>query len=122
MALNRMKETEMAVLNYVELPVASTGASAQFYEDAFGWAFAGYGPDYAALEGVPCEIGLNGTANGRSANILPVIEVDDIETAHAAVVAAGGAIEREIFSFPGGRRFHFVDPDGLELAVYVKEG
>ena len=112
----------MARLNYVELPVASTGAAKGFYGAAFGWTFTDYGPDYAALEGAATEVGLNGTEGERSVRILPVIEVDDIEVARAAVLAAGGSISRDIFAYPGGRRFHFLDPDGLELGIYVKEG
>ena len=111
----------MAVLNYVELPVGSAGAARDFYGAAFGWTFTNYGPDYAAHEDGPTQIGLNGTADERTAHILPVIEVADIGAARAAVIAAGGAISRDIFAYPGGRRFHFTDPGGLELGVYVKE-
>jgi predicted enzyme related to lactoylglutathione lyase len=112
----------MATLNYVELPVGDTARSTAFYGAAFGWRFTPYGPDYAAMEGGATELGLNGTAGDRTTHILPVIEVGDIEAARAAVIAADGSISRDIFAFPGGRRFHFVDPDGLELGVYVKEG
>lgn len=111
----------MAVLNYVELPVGSAAASVKFYGDAFGWSFTRYGSDYAAHEGGPCEMGLDGTQGEKTAHILPVIEVENLEAARDAVLAAGGAISCDIFAFPGGRRFHFTDPDGLELAVYVKE-
>ncbi len=111
----------MAVLNYVELPVSAAGAARDFYGAAFGWTFTDYGPDYAAHEGGPTQLGLNGTADERPAHILPVIEVADIDAARAAVMAAGGAISRDIFAYPGGRRFHFTDPDGLELGVYVKQ-
>lgn len=111
----------MAKLNYVELPVASSQASADFYGAAFGWRFTEYGPDYAAHEEGPADLGLNGAAEDRTQAILPVIEVQDLEGTFAAVTAAGGRVTREIFAFPGGRRFHFADPDGLELGVYVKE-
>ena len=111
----------MAVLNYLELPVDSVADAAQFYRKAFGWQFTDYGPDYAACEEGACQIGLNGGGDHRSAAILPVIEVTDLEAARDAVLAAGGALTREIFAFPGGRRFHFRDPGGLELAAYVSE-
>lgn len=111
----------MARLNYIELPVGNAAASRDFYSAAFGWAFTDYGPDYAAYEGGDTDLGLNGTAGDRTATILPVIEVQDIEAARADVIAAGGTISRDIFAFPGGRRFHFSDPDGLELGVYIKE-
>ena len=112
----------MATLNYVEMPVSSSGEAARFYGDAFGWTFTEYGPDYAAYEEGPCQLGLHAGELARPAQILPVIEVEDLEAARDAVVAAGGKICRDIFAFPGGRRFHFTDPDGLELAVYVNEG
>jgi predicted enzyme related to lactoylglutathione lyase len=109
----------MAVLDYLELPVQSVAGAQGFYGAAFGWRFTGYGPDYAAHEDGPCQLGLNGAAEGhRSAAILPVIRVDNIETARAAVLAAGGTLTLDIFAFPGGRRFHFTDPEGLELACY----
>lgn len=111
----------MAKLNYVELPVASSAASIDFYGAAFGWRFTRYGPDYAAHEEGPADFALNGADDHRTAAILPVVEVQDLEGTFAAVKAAGGHITRDIFGFPGGRRFHFTDPDGLELGVYVKE-
>lgn len=111
----------MAVLNYVELPVASAPDTVAFYAAAFGWRFTDYGPDYAAHEEEPCQLGINATVDDRTLRILPVIEVEDIEASRAAVIAAGGHLSRDIFVFPGGRRFHFTDPDGLELGVYVKE-
>lgn len=111
----------MAKLNYVELPVASTAKSAAFYGAAFGWRFAEYGPDYAAHEEGPCQVGLNGHTAGTPSAILPVIETDDLEAARDKVIAAGGTITQDIFAFPGGRRFHFADPDGLELGVYIDE-
>ncbi len=113
----------MAVLDYLELPVQSVAKAQEFYGAAFGWRFTGYGPEYAAHEGGPCQLGLNGAQDAeRSAAILPVIRVEDIEAARAAVLAAGGKLTLDIFAFPGGRRFHFADPEGLELACYQPEG
>ncbi|WAT18521.1 VOC family protein [Aurantiacibacter sp. MUD11] len=108
----------MAVLDYVELPVSSAKAETAFYSKAFGWNFTAYGDDYAAHEEAPCQLGLNGTGEHHGRGILPVIRVDDIAAALAAVEAAGGAITLPIFDFPGGKRFHFTDPEGLELACY----
>jgi len=108
----------MAKLNYLELPVSDVAATKAFYAAAFGWAFTDYGPDYAAAEDMPAQLGLNGThAPGRPAAPLPVIEVAAIEDALAAVEAAGGEVTVPIFAYPGGRRFHFRDPAGNELAV-----
>jgi hypothetical protein len=111
----------MARFNYVELPVGDVGAAKAFYETAFGWSLTGFGPTYAATLTGDTDIGLQGDPAEASKAPLPVIDVADLESALAAVEAAGGRIVRPIFAFPGGRRFHFLDPSGNELAV-VKAG
>ena len=109
----------MGLLDYLELPVRSTENEREFYEQAFGWKFTEYGPNYAAHEDAPCQLALNGVQEGhRPKTILPVIRVEVIENARDAVIAAGGTITLDIFAFPGGRRFHFTDPEGLELGCY----
>jgi predicted enzyme related to lactoylglutathione lyase len=110
-----------ARLNYVELPAGGIGASRAFFQAAFGWSLTEYGPDYAATVGNGCDLGLHGDLSDATAAPLPVIEVDDLEAALMAVEAAGGAIVRPIFAFPGGRRFHFREPSGNEMAVYINE-
>jgi len=110
-----------ARLNYVELPVRNTAGSKAFFEEAFGWSLTAFGGDYAATIGLGTDIGLNGDAAEATAAPLAVIEVDDLEAALADVEAAGGTITRMTFAFPGGRRFHFREPSGNELAVYVNE-
>ncbi len=107
----------MARLYYLELPVADSGKSAAFYASAFGWAFTDYGPSYAATTSGDTDIGLDADVEHRVKAPLPVIDTNDLEASLAAVIAAGGAIAVPIFAFPGGRRFHFIDPDGHELAV-----
>ena len=98
----------MAKLDYVELPVTSANEGVKFYGDAFGWSFVRYRESYAAHEEGPCQLGVDGTDDPRkTVAILPVIRVDDLEAAHASVLAAGGQITQKIFAFPGGRRFHF---------------
>ena len=115
-------ETAMATLNYIELPVAGVAEAKRFFGEAFGWSFADYGPGYAAHEEAPCQLGLNGGGDGEAtAAILPVIEVADLAATRAAVLAAGGTITRDIFAYPGGQRFHFREPGGLELAAYRPE-
>lgn len=111
----------MARLNYVELPAGDLAATKAFYEAAFGWEMTGFGPTYAATTTGDTDIGLQGDASEASKAALPVIEVDDLEAALAAVQQAGGTLVRPIFAFPGGRRFHFTDPSGNELAA-VKSG
>src|ERR1700741_3486651 len=110
----------MAKLNYLELPTRDVAASKRFYAAAFGMDFTDFGPGYSATVGAGgSDIGLNGTGVNPTALLLPVAEVDDLEAALAAVTGAGGKVTRPIFAFPGGRRFHFTDPDGHEIGVYV---
>lgn len=114
-----------ARLNYVELPVGDTATAKAFFEKAFGWSLTAFGPDYAATvgggAGGSADIGLNGDRSQATAAPLAAIEVDDLEATLEAVKAAGGTISLPIFAFPGGRRFHFREPSGNELAVYVSE-
>lgn len=114
---NQSKGTDMARLNYVELPAGQLPATREFYERAFGWQMTAYGPNYAATTTGDTDIGLHGDLSDATQSPLPVIDVPDLEAALAKVQAAGGRIVRPIFSFPGGRRFHFVDPSGNELAA-----
>lgn len=107
----------MARLNYLELPVADAGRAKAFYGSAFGWTFSDFGPTYAATTSGDTDFGLQADTAERTAAALPVIEVEDLEATEEAVWAAGGTITRPIFAFPGGRRFHFRDPDGHELAA-----
>ncbi|MEO7177832.1 MAG: VOC family protein [Allosphingosinicella sp.] len=111
----------MARFNYVELPVGDVGAARAFYEAAFGWRLTEFGPTYAATVTGDTDIGLQGDPAEASKAPLPVIDVADLEAVLAAVEFAGGRITRPIFAFPGGRRFHFLDPSGNELAA-VKAG
>lgn len=107
----------MARPNYIELPAADIAASKAFYTKAFGWTLAEFGPSYAATTTGDVDVGLQGDASEAPAAPLPVIQVDDLDAALDAVTAAGGNIVRPTFAFPGGRRFHFRDPHGNELAV-----
>jgi uncharacterized protein len=107
----------MARINYVELPVADTGAAKAFYEAAFGWALTDFGPSYAATMTGDVDLGLQGDAGEATRAPLPVIAVEGLDAWPVKVTAAGGTITRPIFAFPGGRRFHFTDPSGNELAV-----
>jgi len=106
-------------IDYVELPsVTAHELTRAFYAKAFGWKFAEFGPDYAATEGETVDVGLNGQPDEALSAPLPVVRVDDLSSAFEAVIAAGGLIARPIFAFPGGKRFHFIDPSGSELAVW----
>ena len=109
--------TEVARLNYVELPVREIATSKASYEQAFGWSLTEFGPTYAATISGDTDIGLQADREEAPKAPLPVIEVEKLEAAQAAVEQAGGSITRPIFTFPGGRRFHFLDPSGNELAA-----
>ena len=109
-----------ARIDYVELPSATAHELTRaFYSKAFGWDFTNYGPTYSATTNGTTDVGLQGDPEGALAAPLPVVKVDDLEAAFDAVTKAGGIIAKPIFSFPGGRRFHFIDPSGSELAVWT---
>ena len=107
----------MARPNFIELPAGDIVAAKAFYTRAFGWDLAEFGPTYACTLTGDVDIGLQGDPTEATRAPLPVIAVDDLEAALAAVTAAGASIVRPIFAFPGGRRFQFRDPHGNELAV-----
>ena len=108
-----------ARIDYVELPSATAHELTRaFYTKAFGWAFTEYGPDYSATTDGTTDVGLNGQVGEGLSAPLPVIRVDNLEAAFDSVSKAGGVIAKPIFSFPGGRRFQFIDPSGSELAVW----
>jgi predicted enzyme related to lactoylglutathione lyase len=106
-----------AHLSYFELPATDLGASQAFYEKAFGWQMTAYGPSYAATAGLGTNVGLQADPAEAPAAPLAVIMVDNLETALAEVLAAGGQLTVPIFAFPGGRRFQVRDPGGNEIAV-----
>jgi predicted enzyme related to lactoylglutathione lyase len=106
-------------IDYVELPsLTAHELTRAFYAKAFGWAFTDYGADYAATQNGTVDVGLNGQVDDALSAPLPVIRVEDLERVFDAVTKAGGIIAKPIFAFPGGRRFHFIDPSGSELAVW----
>jgi uncharacterized protein len=107
----------MARINYVELPAGNAPATKQFYATAFGWSFTDFGPTYAATVTGDVDLGLQGDLSEATKAPLVVIDVDDLEAALENVTKAGGEITHPIFQFPGGRRFHFRDPSGNELAA-----
>lgn len=111
----------MARISYVELPVKQIAETRDFYAKAFDWAFTDFGPDYSATTGGDVDVGLNGSDDQAIEQLLPIVEVQDLEAALEKVVAAGGEVTVPIFPYPGGRRFHFRDPAGNQLGVFVNE-
>ncbi len=108
-------------LNYVEFAAADLTATKQFFEQAFGWTFVDYGPDYTAFSDQGLDGGFfradlySSTANGGA---LLVFYSQALEDTLSCVTAAGGEVVKPIFEFPGGRRFHFTEPSGNEFAVW----
>src|ERR1700735_3640762 len=111
----------MARISLVEVPVKQLQSAQAFYTSAFGWQLTDFGPTYTCTLTGDVDLGLQGDAHEATKAPLVVIQVDDLEAALGAVEKAGGVITRPIFGFPGGRRFHFADPNGLELAVFKTE-
>ena len=108
-------------INYLEFPARDLDAVQQFYEAAFGWSFSDYGPEYRAFSDGSLEGGFyraDRSASRDGGSALVVLYARDLEAARARVVEHGATIVQDIFSFPGGRRFHFTDPNGNELAIW----
>jgi predicted enzyme related to lactoylglutathione lyase len=107
-------------IDYIELGVADIGRSKTFYGRAFGWTFTDYGPTYCEFSDGRLKGGFTTGAPPRPGGPLVILYGDDLAGLQQQVEAAGGRIAKPIFEFPGGRRFHFLDPDGYELAIWSK--
>jgi predicted enzyme related to lactoylglutathione lyase len=105
-------------IDYIEIPVADVARAKAFYRSAFGWTFTDYGPAYTSFADGRISGGFTSDLPAKPGATLIVLHANDLGAAQHAVEAAGGRIVKPIFSFPGGRRFHFTDPDGYELAVW----
>lgn len=105
-------------ISYIEFTVRDLAEAKRFYADAFGWKFNDYGPHYAGIQGGDGEVGGLHQNEVRVGGPLVILYSRDLEQSLAAVRSAGGEILKEPYSFPGGRRFHFADPSGNELAVW----
>jgi predicted enzyme related to lactoylglutathione lyase len=104
-------------IDYIEFPAANIAATKTFYADLFGWKFTDYGPAYTSFDDGRIAGGFTTDAKD-TAKTLIVLYAEDLESTEKKVAEAGGKIVRPIFSFPGGRRFHFTDPNGNELAMW----
>lgn len=108
-------------LDYVEYPARDLEATKAFFGAAFGWEFEDYGGDYCAFAGQGLDGGFYRSelySSTRGGAALLVFYSEDLEATQARVEAAGGRIEKPVFAFPGGRRFHFSEPSGNEFAVW----
>jgi uncharacterized protein len=108
-------------IDYIEFPATDITATKRFYEAVLGWKFTDYGPDYTAFNDGRLDGGFTtGTAVGAP-GALVVLYAADLEAVQKRVVSAGGEVTQDIYEFPGGKRFHFTDPNGNELAVWSEQ-
>ena len=107
----------MSRISFVELPVSDLASTRAFYAQAFDLDFTDFGPSYSCTMTGDVDLGLQADIGEATAAPLAVITVDDLERALEAVGTAGGVVTKPVFAFPGGRRFHFRDPSGNELAA-----
>lgn len=107
-------------IQYIEFRSLDFDRIKNFYTEAFGWEFTDWGPKYMAFAGTYIEGGF-GFGEPVAGSIMPIVYSDNPEASLEVVKAAGGEIVLDMFSFPGGRRFEFTDPDGNRLAVWTKE-
>lgn len=108
-------------INYIEFPAADLDAAQAFYEKSFGWTFTDYGPEYRAFNDGNMDGGFfkaEMKSDSDKGAALVVLYTEDLEKVLDTVESNGASIVKAIFSFPGGRRFHFTDPNGNELAVW----
>jgi predicted enzyme related to lactoylglutathione lyase len=116
-----MVEQRHHQIHYLEIPTKDIAASKTFFKHAFAWEFVDYGPDYTCFVGHQIEGGMfssESSMNSEKGSALVVLYSKDLADSQAKVEAAGGQINKEVFSFPGGRRFHFIEPGGSEFAVW----
>ena len=114
-----MKET--GKINYVEIPSRDLEATKAFFASAFDWSFIDYGPEYVAIENAGLDGGFykaDNVSSSESGSVLVVLYSSELEETVKKVTSSGGKVIQDIFDFPGGRRFHFTDPNGNEYAVW----
>jgi predicted enzyme related to lactoylglutathione lyase len=105
-------------IDYIEMPAKDMARTKEFYGTVFGWKFEDYGPDYTSFFDGRLAGGFTTGRPAPAQGLLLVIYAGDLPSYQKKIEAAGGKIVKDIFAFPGGRRFHFLDPSGNELAVW----
>jgi predicted enzyme related to lactoylglutathione lyase len=107
-------------VDYVEIPAADIDKMRAFFEQLFGWEFQEWGPDYYSFNDGRLDGGLRRTdAPAPAGGVLLVFYSQDLDRDYKRVKELGATISQEIFEFPGGRRFHFVEPAGTEFAIWA---
>ena len=112
------EETHMAQIRHIALSSDDTEKLARFYKEVFGWSFQDWGNDYSDTKDSGTTTGFSAAPAHRPAGTLVVLFTVDLEAARERVINAGGKIAKEIVSFPGGRRFEYIDPAGNRLGVW----
>lgn len=105
-------------IDYIEFPTVDLVEAKRFYGEAFGWKFIDYGPEYTSFNDGRLDGGFRKESTVRQGGPLVIIYSINLELIRESVKSAGGKIVKDIFEFPGGRRFHFLDPSGNELAIW----
>lgn len=105
-------------IDYIEFRAGDLEAVKKFYHHCFGWEFTDYGPDYTAFDRSGVQGGFRRTNDPIAQGVLVVLYHEALEQIRDTIQTAGAKITQDIFSFPGGRRFHFLDPAGNELAIW----
>ena len=105
-------------MDYIEFPTTDIGETKRFYSEVFGWEFTDYGPDYTSFTDGRLGGGFCTAPEVTAGGPLVVIFATDLQGIEGRIREGGGRIVRPAFEFPGGRRFHFVDPSRNELAVW----
>jgi uncharacterized protein len=105
-------------INYIEFKAKDLGEIKKFYSTTFNWSFTDYGPDYTAFSDSGLEGGFEKVSEDITNGALIVLYHEDLNEIKSKIIEAKGEISKDVFSFPGGRRFHFLDPSGNELAIW----
>ena len=111
-------------INYLEFPAKDLKATKTFFSAVFGWLFVDYGAEYVAFTDKTIEGGFYKSdlvSDSSKGAVLVVFYSENLEETQRKIVENNGTISKEIFSFPGGRRFHFLDINGNEFSVWTKE-
>ncbi|GAW97977.1 glyoxalase [Colwellia marinimaniae] len=119
----KIKMSKHNKINYIEIPAKNIEATKSFFIEVFDWSFVDYGPDYCSFTAQGVDGGFfksDLVVSTKNGSPLIVLYSNSLETTQEKIEKAGGKIIKPIFSFPGGRRFHFGDPNGNEFAVWAE--